>query len=105
MAGEDIVQFAGCRSKSYSMVTEKDQKMAAAGVRRPMQKCLRHVDYVETIANSSLKTIKQNSLISKKHRIFMQNSERIALSYLDIKRIVLGNGIDSIPYGYNGYLD
>ena len=79
--------------------------MAAAGVKRCMHRCLRHVDYVDTIANSSLQTITQKTLISKKHRIYMQKSQRIALSYFDIKRIVLGDGINSIPYGYNGYVD
>ena len=28
MAGETIVQFVGCRAKSYSIVTEQQQKMA-----------------------------------------------------------------------------
>ena len=105
MAGETIVQFVGCRAKSYSIVTEQQQKMAAAGVKRCMHRCLRHVDYVDTIASSSLKNITQNTLISRKHKIYMQTNQRIALSYLDIKRIVLGNGIDTIPYGYNGYQD
>ena len=105
VGGETIVQFAGCRAKSYSLVTTEQQKMAAAGVKKCMHHCLRHVDYVDTIASSSLKNIIQNTFVSRKHRIFMQQSQRIALSYLDIKRIVLGNGIDTIPYGYNGYDD
>lgn len=105
MAGDVILQFAGCRAKCYSIVSDGDQKMGAAGVKRSMQKHLKHVDYVETIASSSFKTITQNTLASKQHRIFMRQSERIALSFVDIKRIVLGNGIDTIPYGYNGYVD
>ena len=103
MAGDTIIQFAGCRAKSYSMVTAEQQKMAAAGVKRCMHRFLRHVDYVDTIASSSLKNITQNTLVSRKHKIYMQESERVALSFLDIKRIVLGNGVDTIPYGYNGY--
>ena len=76
--------------------------MAAAGVKKAMQRCLRHVDYVDVIASASLKTVTQNTLISRDHRMFMQESTRIALSYLDIKRVVLSNGIDTVPYGYNG---
>ena len=76
--------------------------MAAAGVKRSMQRCLKHVDFVDVIASASLKTVTQNTLVSRKHRMFMQESTRIALSYLDIKRIVLPNGIDTVPYGYNG---
>ena len=105
MAGSVILQFAGCRAKCYSIVTDEEQKMGAAGVKRNMQKRLKHVDFVETIAHSTFKNITQNTLVSKNHRIFMRQSERIALSFVDIKRVVLGNGIDTIPYGYNGYVD
>ena len=105
MAGCAILQFAGCRAKCYSIVTDEEQKMGAAGVKRSMQKRLKHVDYVEAIAHSTSKNITQNTLVSKNHRIFMRRSEKIALSFVDIKRVVLGNGIDTIPYGYNGYVD
>ena len=84
------------------MVTKKEQKLAAAGVKRSMQKCLSHIDYVDVIASSSMKTIKQSTLISKKHAIYMQETHRVALSYLDIKRCILPNGIDTVPYGYRG---
>lgn len=84
------------------MVTKKEQKLAAAGVKRSVAKCLTHVEYVDVIASSSLKTVIQRTLISKKHKIYMQEAHRIALSYLDIKRIVLRNGIDTVPYGYSG---
>ena len=84
------------------MVTRDEQKLAAAGVKRSMQKCLTHLDYVDVIASASMKTIKQSTLVSKNHSIFMQETHRVALSYLDIKRHVLPNGIDTVPYGYRG---
>ena len=84
------------------MVTKNEQKLAAAGVKRSMQKCLSHVDFVDVIASSSMKSIKQMTLVSKKHSIYMQETQRVALSYLDIKRCVLPNGIDTVPYGYRG---
>ena len=84
------------------MITNTQQKMAAAGVKRCVAKCLSHVDYVDIIASSSLKTVTQRTLRSKNHSIFMQESRRIALSYLDIKRVVLGNGVDTLPYGFHG---
>ena len=105
MAGCETHQFAGCRAKCYSIVTDEEQKMGAAGVKRNMQKRLKHVDFVETITHSTFKNITQTTLVSKNHRIFMRQSEKIALSFVDIKRVVLDNGIDTIPYGYNGYVD
>ena len=44
MAGSVILQFAGCRAKCYSIVTDEEQKMGAAGVKRNMQKRLKHVE-------------------------------------------------------------
>ena len=76
--------------------------MAAAGVKRSMQRCLRNVDFFYVIASASLKTVTQNTLVSREHRMFMQESTKIALSYLDMKRIVLPNGVNTVPYGYNG---
>ena len=100
MAGENILQFCGLHAKSYSIASEKQHKMAAAGVKRCLQKHLRHEDYVDIIASSSLSSVTQQTIISKKHRIYVQSSVRTALSYLDIKRIVLPNGVDTVPYGY-----
>lgn len=84
------------------MVTKNQQKQAAAGVKRSVARCLTHVEYVDVIASSSLKSVVQRTLISKNHNIFMQEVRRVGLSYFDIKRIVLGNGIDTVPYGYCG---
>ena len=82
------------------MITVKEQKMAAAGVKKCKRHCLKHVDFVDVIASASLRKITQRTLISREHRIFMQESTRVALSYLDIKRCVLNNGVDTVPYGY-----
>lgn len=84
------------------MVTRNQQKMAAAGVKRSVAKCLTHVEYVDVIASASMKSVIQRTLVSKNHDIFMQEVERVALSYLDIKRVVLGDGINTLPYGYCG---
>ena len=84
------------------MVTRSQQKKAAAGVKRAVAKCLTHVEYVDVIANSCFKSVVQRTLVSKNHDIFIQEVRRVGLSYLDIKRMVLSNGIDTIPYGYQG---
>lgn len=100
--GDPIIQFCGLRAKSYSIVTQGDRKVAAAGIKKCHQQRIPHWKYVDTIANSSLYSISQNTITSRRHRIFMQSTSRIALSYLDIKRIVLNDGITTVPYGYKG---
>ena len=90
------------RSKCYSMITRNEQKRAAAGVKRSVAKCLTHVEYVDILANACMKSVVQRTLISKNHNIFMQEMQRVALSYFEIKRYVLDGGINTVPYGYRG---
>ena len=87
---------------SYSIVTQNDRKVAAAGIKKSHKLRIPNWKYVETLADSSLHSITQNTIISRKHKIYVQSSSRTALSYLDIKRIVLNDGITTVPYGYKG---
>lgn len=103
MEGVVILQFCGLRSKCYSIVTQTEQKMAVAGVKKCSQKFLKHAHFVETLANQSFYTIQQKTIISKNHEVFTQKMLKTALSVLDIKRIVLPDGVNTIPYGYFNY--
>ena len=44
----------------------------------------------------------QQRFISKKHDVYTENINKIALSNNDDKRIVSSNKISSYPYGYKG---
>ena len=100
MGGVVIRQFCGLRAKCYSLATDDGQKQTAAGTKRCKQKLLKHHHYVETLASAAMQTITQKTIISKNHRVFTQEMNRIALNSFDVKRIVLNNGIDTVPYGY-----
>ena len=100
MKGMVILQFCGLRSKCYSIVLIDDQKLAAAGVKKSVQKLLKHHLYVEALTTSDIYRITQNTIVSKNHNIYTQRATRIGLSCLDIKRIVLPDGIRTRPYGY-----
>lgn len=100
MEGELILQFCGLRSKCYSLVTEKEQKMAAAGVKKAMHSLLKHHDYIETLADSSTVYVVQKSITSKNHVLYTQEQCKKGLSALDIKRYTLPDGISTVPHGY-----
>ena len=81
-------------------MTAGSQKLAAAGVKRSQHKLLTHMKYVETLAESSLFRINQQTFVSKNHTVYSQETEKIALSIFDIKRVILPDGISTVPHGY-----
>ena len=100
--GECIIQFCGLHAKCYSLVTKTEQKLAAAGVKKSKQHLLKHHKYVEILSEFSRMNIKQKTISSQAHELYTQEQERIGLSALDIKRVLLPDGINTVPYGYFG---
>lgn len=100
MKGVVINQFCGLRAKCYSIVSEDDQKLAAAGVKKAKQKTLKHHHFVEVLSSFSSKYITQRTITSKCHVIYTQEQVKKVLSALDIKRYVLPDGISTVPHGY-----
>ena len=74
--------------------------MALAGVKRCVQKAVKHEEFVQVLAERAPKNVVQSSFISKKHKVYTRTSSRCALSYLDIKRQILSCGIKTKPYGF-----
>ena len=56
-------------------------------------------DYKQCLLNDELILKSQQRLISKKHDVYTENIDKIALSNNDDKRIVSSNRISSYPYG------
>ena len=79
MESESILQFCGLRSKCYSIVTNNEQKMAVAGVKKSSQKLLKHVQFVETLAEQSLFTIEQKTIISRNHTVYTVPRKQLKL--------------------------
>ena len=57
-------------------------------------------DYKQCLLNDELILKSQQRLISKKHDVYSENIDKIALSNNDDKRIVSSNRISSYLYGY-----
>ena len=57
-------------------------------------------DYKKFLLNDEVMLKPQQRFISKKHDIYTENINEIALSNNDDKRIVSSNKITSYPYGY-----
>ena len=59
-------------------------------------------DYKKYLLKDEVLLRSQQRLISKKHDVYTENINKIALSNDDDKRIVSPDKITSYPYGYKG---
>ena len=59
-------------------------------------------DYKKCLLNDEVIFKPQQRFISKKHNVYTENINKIALSSNDDKRIVSSDMITSYPYGYKG---
>ena len=92
------------RLKTYSFLTDdgKEDKKAKGTKKCVIKKMIKFNDYKKCLLNDEVILKSQQRFISKKHDVYTENSNKIALSNNDDKRIVSSNKISSYPYGYKG---
>ena len=67
-----------------------------------IKKMIKFNDYKKCLLNDEVIFKSQQRFISKKHDVYTENINKIALSSNDDKRIVSSDTITSYPYGYKG---
>ena len=103
--GETIIaEFVTLRPKTYSYLTDdgKEDKKAKGTKRCVIKKMIKFNDYKKCLLNDEVIFKSQQRFISKKHYVYTENINKIALSNDDDKRIVSSDKITSYPYGYKG---
>ena len=101
LGGKIIAEFITLRPKTYSFLTDdgKEDKKAKETM---CNKMIKFNDYKKCLLNDEVIFKSQQRFISKKHDVYTENINKIALSSNDDKRIVLSDKITSYPYGYKG---
>ena len=102
LGGKIITEFVTLRPKTYSFLTDdgKEDKKAKGTKKCVIKKMIKFNDYKKCLLNGEVMLKPQQRFISKKHDVYTENINKIALSNNDDKRIVLSNKITSYPYGY-----
>ena len=99
--GVTMEEFVGLRAKCYSIKLEGDErKLATAGLRKSTHSTLTHERFLQTLIYKAPVMAKQKTIVSKAHTLFTVETERIGLNPLDIKRFVLEDGVNTLPYGH-----
>ena len=104
LGGKIITEFVTLRPKTYSFLTDdgKEDKKAKGTKKCVTKKIIKFNDYKKCLLNDEVIFKSQQRYISKKHDVYTENVNKIALSSNDDKRIISSDKITSYPYGYKG---
>ena len=104
LGGKIITEFVTLRPKRYSFLTDdgKEDKKAKGTNKCVIKKMIKFNDYKKCLLNDEVILKSQQRFISKKHDVYTENINKIALSNNDDKRMISSNKITSYPYGYKG---
>ena len=104
LGGKIITEFVTLRPKTYSYLTDdgKEDKKAKGTKKCIIKKMIKFNDHKKCLLNDEVIFKSQQRFISKKHDVYTESINKIALSNDDDKRIVSSDKITSYPYGYEG---
>ena len=104
LGGKIITEFVTLMPKTYSYLTDdgKEDKMAKGTTKCIIKKMMKFNDYKKCLLNDEVIFKSQQRFISKKHDVYTENMNKIALNNNDDKRIVSSDKITSCSYGYKG---
>ena len=102
LGGKIITEFVTLRPKTYSFLTDdgKEDKKTKGTKKCIIKKMIKFNDYKKCLLDDEVILKSQKRFVSKKHDVYTENINKIALSNNDDKRIVSSNKISSYPYGY-----
>ena len=104
LGGKIITEFVILRPKTYSYSTDdgKEDKKAKGTKKCIIKRMIKFNDNKSCLLKDEILLKSQQRFISKKHNLYTEDINKIALSIDDDKRIVSSDKIMSYPYGYKG---
>ena len=104
LGGKIITEFVTLRPNTYSYLTNdcKEDKNAKGTKKFVIKRMIKFNDYKNCLLKDEVILKSQQRFISKKHDVYTENINKIALSNNDDKRIVSSTKITTYPHGYKG---
>ena len=101
IGGKIITEFVALRPKTYSYLTDdfKEDKKAKGTKKCMIKRMIKIDDYKNSLLNGEVILKSQQRFKSKRHDVYTENINKIALSSNDDKRIVSSDKITNYPYG------
>ena len=103
--GIPIQEFAGLKSKMYSMIYEEDgkltEKKTAKGIKKSVIKHHTKLDhYKECLFDRTMHLSSMNPIRSYDRQLYNITINKLGLSPFDDKRYILDDGISRLAYGH-----
>ena len=104
LGGKIITEFITLRPKTYSYSTDdgKEDKKAKGTKKCVIKRMIKFGDYKNCLLKDKVLLKSQQRFISKKHDLYTEDINKIALSNDDDKRIVSLDKITTYKYGFKG---
>ena len=104
LKGKIITEFVTLGPKTYSNLTDdcKEDTKVKGTKKCVIKRMIKFNDYKNCLIKDEVILKSHQRFISKKHDVYTENINKIALSNNDDKRIVSSDKIMSYPYGYRG---
>lgn len=94
-------EFVGLRSKMYSYITENNiETKKAKGIKSNVTNKLSLSDYKNCLYNKKIYYGDMYIFRSKLHSLYTSLVNKISLSYLDDKRFICDNGVNTLAWGH-----
>ena len=102
LGGKIIAEFVTLTPKTYSYLTDdgKEDKKAKGTKKCVIKRMIKFNDYNNCLSKDKVQ--QRQRFISKKHDVYTEDINKVALSNNDDKRIVSSDKITSYPYGCTG---
>ena len=102
VAGVIIIEFVGLRAKLYSFLKEdgKGSKKCKGVKKQVVENSITHEDYKTCLTTGKEQYRKQNIIRSYEHEVYTEEVNKVALSAMDDKRYILGDGIHTLAWGH-----
>jgi len=99
--GNKILGVCTPRSKTYSIKYETHDVNKLKGIQKSFVKNSLNFDNYKTCVLDKTKTYARfNNIISKDHKLYTVDVNKLALEATDMKRVILQDGVNTLAYGH-----
>ena len=97
-----ITEFVGLRAKNYGYTTlGGTDKKKDKGIKKAVIKTeITFDDFRDCVLSGVVKHVTQNTIRSRKHEVFTESLHKKALCPKDNKRVILEDGVHTLPIGH-----